>query len=100
METEFLQVLETIENPMPKGSSQVIISETFSVLWAFLVGRLIQFLAVLGNSAKSLFVDLALSFNKINQRGSKAAPGTARAVLMGAGRPPRVIDLRPETCIY
>ena len=42
MKSEFLQVLETIETSMPKGSSHVIILETFSVLGASLVGRLIH----------------------------------------------------------
>ena len=37
-----------------------------------------------------MFVDLALNVKKINQKGSKAAPGTARVVLMGVSRSPRV----------
>ena len=96
MESVFLQDLETIENRCQKGARRC---------WGRPRSTYSKFLTILGNSAKSLFVDLALKVNKINQEGSKAFPGTAGVVLTrvsgspgvpsgGArgGKPPRIID--------
>ena len=42
------------------------------------------------NIAKSLFFDVALNVNKIDQKGSKGAPGMAQVILTRVSRSPRV----------
>ena len=86
MKSVLSQVLETIENRYQKGARKLSFG-LFSVL-----GRpcstYAQFLKMLRNSAKSLFVDVALNVNKIDQKGSKGAPGTAWVVLVGVSGSP------------
>ena len=75
---------------MQKGRSKVVIVVSFSGWVASSVAYFVFGVTILVNVAKSFFCYVAVKVYKIDQKGSKGAPGTARVVLVGISRPPRV----------